>query len=275
MICAAIPGLVETVMCAVQAFKRDAGEIGDISFLRRYLKHLSIVSDFSVHELEKEEIAAFTDAHERFTRELAQRDIPSHAHFLILVEAMYSAKREVGYHAEMEDNLMHALNAFLGKGENNGPYFDKKECTDMAGVLLHHLGEFARRDKKATNAVYIEELVACGIARTIQELANGKQVSAAQLWEIAESAPERLGKLLAEQGDMIHERLNYGVLCNDIGKQQLIPACVVDVDVSPKLQRLTEVLKFGDLGEYPSSIMDETQISSGSNLRTRTASSAH
>ncbi|MGN7661773.1 MAG: hypothetical protein ACTJLK_04070 [Anaplasma sp.] len=166
-----------------------------------------------------------------------------------MVEAMYGATKEADYCAEMEDNLTCALNAYLEKYKNSSQHFDMKKCMDMIGSLLSHLRDYARGDRKTTNAFFIEELVACGVARTIKELVDDEQFSAVKLEEIAKSIPKRLGKLLAEQGDTIHERLGCCVCANGIGRQQLIPACVVDIDVSPELQRLTEALKLGNLNK--------------------------
>ncbi|MGN7661155.1 MAG: hypothetical protein ACTJLK_00820 [Anaplasma sp.] len=248
IVCVAVPGLVESVLCAVQAFKEGGDAIAE-SIPPHYPKKMVLIPGFKAHGLSDEEAIEFLKPHKIFACELAAKDVPTHIHPLILAQAISLATEKVRSDTTMEDHLLQALDLHMEEHEIYGRYPSLDECVKRVNRLLGGLVDNAVRDQKRS-ATYVEELVACGVANTIGELTKNKICSAVWLGKVAELASERIGKLLAEKGDMMHERLNDIILCNNIHKRHFIPACVININTSPALKRFSKIFESGDVKKY-------------------------
>ncbi|MGN7678525.1 MAG: hypothetical protein ACTJLL_02065 [Anaplasma sp.] len=248
IVCMAVPGLLESVLCVVQALKGGEDVIAK-SVLPHYSEKMGLIPGFIVHGLRGKKASEFFRAHEIFARELAAKDVPTHTHALIMAQAISAATEKVGSNATMEDHLLQTLDLHTKEHEIYNRYPSPDECVKRLNRLLGGLVDNAVRDRKRA-ATHVEELVACGVANTIKGLIKNKRCSATELGKVAELASERIGKLLAEKGDMMHEQLSDTVLCNDIHKRHFIPACVININTSPALKRFSKIFEFGDVKKH-------------------------
>ncbi|MGN7678519.1 MAG: hypothetical protein ACTJLL_02035 [Anaplasma sp.] len=251
MACVTIPGLIEAAVCIAQIFRGGDKEIIEWIPLR-YLKQMHLVPGFPVYAPiygpTEGEVRRFNNAHRLFIQRSEGNNVPSYARPLIMAEAILRARKVENAPAEKEDCLLDQMYQFLRENNNEHDMSPSlEECATRVRLQLDSMKMAALNDRQSSHIVYIQELVTCTIANTIRELLGNKKCSITGLKEIARSMPERMGSLLAKRGSKVHKLLNDTMLCNNTEVQYFIPACIMNIDVSPALQYLAGVLKLGDL----------------------------
>ncbi|MGN7661152.1 MAG: hypothetical protein ACTJLK_00805 [Anaplasma sp.] len=239
MVCTTVPGLVETVLCVVKAFK-GIGNVTTEKTFARCLRQASLIPGFTAHGLSAEEARALACKNELFVRKSTESN--DYVCAMAATTAITNAKTRSLSGIRMEDYLVDTLNSCTQEYERNHANVNYHSYVKKMHESFSYLEAYARRDGKEDYA-YIQELVAHSVANTLTRLTRGEACSIGQLERIAESAPDRVGELLAKNGEAIHRRLDNAMFYTNIGHPHLISACVSDVDIGPKLKHLARFIK--------------------------------
>ncbi|MGN7678523.1 MAG: hypothetical protein ACTJLL_02055 [Anaplasma sp.] len=277
IVCTTIPGLIETVLCAVKAFK-GIGNVATEEIFSHFLRYASLIPGFTDHGLSEEEVGNLLRKHFLFYQKFDDGSVSYCIRAMALTRAITSAKSKSILGKEMEDYLIEALDTQAR--ENNR--FEYHSCVREMHTLFLRLEDYARLDGKKDDA-YIQELVAYDVAFTLRQLMKGRKERSPidKCRGIAtKMLPPLVGVLLEKSGDLLHRRLGDSMFYTKIGGRHYIPACAVDVDVGPKLKHLASFIKPDNVaqmqhqGSNASGVADEERPSHVIGSMQQTASQA-
>ncbi|MGN7678524.1 MAG: hypothetical protein ACTJLL_02060 [Anaplasma sp.] len=243
VVCAAVPGLVETVLGVVAA-KAYQGRISKDDGIE---PDISVQQDLPTNELssdtEQKDIDMLKSIQKLLADKLKENEVPLHVRSLITVQAMLEFIKE-GW---SEEQLLGQVDKVLQKREEDGCYPDFSECMATVNSMFNSTKPATEGDSPMHPNLSIARLIACDVIATIHKLIGNGRLSAAAVDSVCSVASMQLGKLLVEKGGEIHEQVS-SMFYNSTssGEAQFISACVVDIDISPELQHLSMVLKLGN-----------------------------
>ncbi|MGN7678517.1 MAG: hypothetical protein ACTJLL_02025 [Anaplasma sp.] len=197
--CSALPDLLRSVLCVMQAFGGGGATLSR-TFGDHFTRPMHLIPGFQDCEVPVED-AGYAERFVKLNQNLrdATGNAP-HVHYLIVGLAL-SFARELN-----DDVISQGLHSYFESYEyrhNKHPEFSER--VRSAFQIIDAVGD----------GDVMRELIAYGVADTIRASLLGKKCSVDELKNIAASANNRVGALLAKDVDM-----EYALISRDVGRRR-------------------------------------------------------